>query len=163
MYKNSFFDRRNLTLWAIYIIQFTKTTFSWFKITQYACDYDNLAPDGCTQYYFGATTDIVRTYNYEGETHLADQDQLICIRYVLKTNYLVLYNDLIFFIVLRYNKSAIWKVSYYLFFMNLEGSVDIAEYAGQRLTTAILRRVAISLAPQVRVECTFIFTVDDML
>ena len=47
--------------------------------------------------------------------------------------------------------------------MNLEGSVDIAEYAGQRLTTVILRRVAICLAPQVRAECRFIFTVDNVL
>ena len=47
--------------------------------------------------------------------------------------------------------------------MNLEENVDIAEYAGQRLTTVILRQVAICLAQQVRVESTFIFTVDDIL
>ena len=50
-----------------------------------------------------------------------------------------------------------------LFFMNLEGSVDIAEYAGRRLTTAILRRVAICLAQRVRVECTFVLIVDNIL
>ncbi|CAB4068943.1 unnamed protein product [Lepeophtheirus salmonis] len=27
------------------------------KITQYSCDFDNLAPDGCTQYFFGSKTD----------------------------------------------------------------------------------------------------------
>ena len=47
--------------------------------------------------------------------------------------------------------------------MNLEENVDIAEYAGQRLTTVILRRVAICLAQRVRVECTFVLTVDNIL
>ena len=70
---------------------------------------------------------------------------------------------LIILINLKYNKSAIGKFSCYFFFMNLEGSVGIAEYAGQRLTTVILRRVAICLAPQVRAECRFIFTVDNVL
>ena len=52
------------------------------QITQYDCNYNNLAPDGCTQYYWGATSDVVRTYNF-GNTpgrHLADQNQNICIR-----------------------------------------------------------------------------------
>ena len=47
--------------------------------------------------------------------------------------------------------------------MNLEENVDIAEYAGQRLTTVILRRVAICLAQRVRVECAFVLTVDNIL
>lgn len=50
------------------------------KITQYSCDYPNLAPDGCTQYYFGASSDTVQTYNFAGSQHLANQDQNICIR-----------------------------------------------------------------------------------
>ncbi|XP_059097782.1 uncharacterized protein LOC131892064 [Tigriopus californicus] len=50
------------------------------KITQYSCDYPNLAPDGCTQYYFGTTSDTVQTYNFAGGQHLANQDQSICIR-----------------------------------------------------------------------------------
>lgn len=50
------------------------------KVTQYACDYKNLAPDGCTQYFFGATTDIIQTYNFGNGRHLADQNQNICIR-----------------------------------------------------------------------------------
>ena len=51
-------------------------------MTQYSCDYDNLAPQGCTQYFFGAqkTTDIVKTFNYDGGVHLADQNQQICVR-----------------------------------------------------------------------------------
>ena len=51
-----------------------------YQITQYDCDYENLPPDGCTQYFYGATTDIVQTYNFDGGLHLADQDQNICIR-----------------------------------------------------------------------------------
>ena len=51
-----------------------------FQITQYDCNYDNLAPDGCTQYFWGETTDLVKTYNFDGGFHLAEQDQNICIR-----------------------------------------------------------------------------------
>ena len=56
--------------------------FSCIKITQYDCDYNNLAPDGCTQYFWGATSDVVRTYNFQNDParHLADQNQNICIR-----------------------------------------------------------------------------------
>eukprot|EP00095_Tigriopus_kingsejongensis_P001226 maker-scaffold160_size295910-snap-gene-0.8 protein:Tk01226 transcript:maker-scaffold160_size295910-snap-gene-0.8-mRNA-1 annotation:"PREDICTED: uncharacterized protein LOC100161421" len=50
------------------------------KVTQYSCDYKNLAPDGCTQYFFGPSTDSVQTYNFDGGRHLADQNQNICIR-----------------------------------------------------------------------------------
>jgi len=50
------------------------------KVTQYACDYSNLAPSGCTQYYFGATTASVQTYNFAGGQHLANQRQQICVR-----------------------------------------------------------------------------------
>ncbi|TRY79933.1 hypothetical protein TCAL_13834, partial [Tigriopus californicus] len=50
------------------------------KVTQYACDFKNLAPEGCTQYHFGASTDIIQTYNFAGGRHLADQNQNICIR-----------------------------------------------------------------------------------
>ena len=56
--------------------------FSCNKVTQYDCDYNNLAPDGCTQYFWGATSDVVRTYNFQNDParHLADQNQNICIR-----------------------------------------------------------------------------------
>ena len=50
------------------------------KITQYSCDYDNLAPKGCTQYHFGESTGLVRTFNYQGGVHLANQNQAICVR-----------------------------------------------------------------------------------
>merc|ERR1711971_124357 len=56
-------------------------TRSWtIEITQYDCNYDNLAPDGCTLYFFGATQDLVKTYNFDGGQHLASQDRNICVR-----------------------------------------------------------------------------------
>ena len=51
------------------------------KVTQYSCDYNNLAPQGCDQYYFGSTaTGTVKTFNYDGGYHLANQHQHICVR-----------------------------------------------------------------------------------
>ena len=52
----------------------------YFQVTQYSCDFPNLAPDGCTQWYFGSTTAQVQSYNFDGGQHLANQDQNICIR-----------------------------------------------------------------------------------
>ena len=65
--KNAFLDR--------IIVQ-----INYFQVTQYSCDYPNLAPDGCTQYFFGETTGTVQSYNFEGGTHLANQNQNMCIR-----------------------------------------------------------------------------------
>lgn len=56
-------------------------TRQWsIKVSQYSCNYENLAPQGCTQYYFGSTVDTVRTYNWNGGYHLANQNQQICVR-----------------------------------------------------------------------------------
>ncbi len=33
-------------------------------MSQYPCDYPNLAPSGCTQYFFGTQSGTIRTYNY---------------------------------------------------------------------------------------------------
>ena len=56
-------------------------TRTWsIRVTQYDCSYSNLAPQGCTQYFYGATSGLVRTYNFDGGIHLADQDQNICVR-----------------------------------------------------------------------------------
>ena len=49
-------------------------------MTQYSCDFDNLAPDGCTQYFFGSNSQTIQTFNFDGGSQLADQDQNICIR-----------------------------------------------------------------------------------
>jgi len=50
------------------------------KVTQYDCCYDNLAPAGCTQYFFGSDSQSVQTFNYDGGQHLANQNQQICVR-----------------------------------------------------------------------------------
>ena len=51
------------------------------KVTQYSCDYNNLAPQGCDQYYFGSgATGTVKTFNYDAGRHLANQHQHICVR-----------------------------------------------------------------------------------
>ena len=39
-----------------------------------------MAPKGCTQYYFGSNTGSVKTFNFDGNQHLANQHQAICIR-----------------------------------------------------------------------------------
>ena len=49
-------------------------------VTQFPCDYENLAPSGCTQFFFGLTTDSVKTFNFDGGQHLSDQNQRICVR-----------------------------------------------------------------------------------
>ena len=53
------------------------------KITQYACDFVNLAPLGCDQYFYGATAGYIQSFNYQNKKHLALQSQDICIRYNL--------------------------------------------------------------------------------
>lgn len=61
----------------------TTAARSWsIKVTQYSCNFPNLAPTGCDQYFFGANTNMVRTFNYNAGTgyHLANQDQNICVR-----------------------------------------------------------------------------------
>merc|ERR1712186_168185 len=50
------------------------------RITQYECGYENLAPPGCTQYYYGEDSAVFKSYNFDGGYHLADQEQSICIR-----------------------------------------------------------------------------------
>merc|ERR1719415_482368 len=58
-------------------------------VRQYGCDYENLAPKGCDQYYFDNddnnaldTTGTVQSFNFNNGNgrHLANQDQTICIR-----------------------------------------------------------------------------------
>ena len=49
-------------------------------ITQWTVDFNNLAPEGCLQWYFGNMTGVVRSFNFDGGLHLASQDQNICVR-----------------------------------------------------------------------------------
>ncbi|TRY67506.1 hypothetical protein TCAL_11774 [Tigriopus californicus] len=50
------------------------------KIVQLACDDENRAPPGCTQYYYGLNAGTIQTFNYQNEQHLANQRQNVCIR-----------------------------------------------------------------------------------
>ena len=57
---------------------------SWnIRIIQYHCNHGNLAPKSCTEYYFDTKgTGTVSSYNWNNGNgnHLANQNQLICIR-----------------------------------------------------------------------------------
>jgi len=58
-------------------------TRSWsLKVSQISCFDTNIPPPGCTQYFYGATTGTIQSYNYGATTpyHLANQRQKICIR-----------------------------------------------------------------------------------
>lgn len=59
-----------------------KVTPKWdLTVYQYECGAINLAPPGCTQYFFGPITGQIHSYNYDANTiHLANQNQKICIR-----------------------------------------------------------------------------------
>ena len=43
------------------------------KITQYSCGFPNLAPVGCLQYFYGSPTGVVKSFNFDGGMHLANQ------------------------------------------------------------------------------------------
>ena len=56
---------------------------SWrVRVTQYDAGFENLAPAGCTQYFWNKedSNGVLSSYNYGGGRHLADQKQVICIR-----------------------------------------------------------------------------------
>ena len=51
------------------------------KVTQYSCDSPILAPQGCTQYFYGNEgVGMVQSYNFDGGLHLADQRHTFCVR-----------------------------------------------------------------------------------
>ena len=77
------------------VSEFLKSPFFVIQVTQYSCDFVNLAPEGCVQYYFGSTTGNVQNYNYnEGNgVHLANQDQTICVRYIIKGRFFSIFSD----------------------------------------------------------------------
>lgn len=58
------------------------STRSWsVRVTQLECGSNNLAPAGCTQYFYGDSSGTVSSYNYQGnDYHLADQRQRMCFR-----------------------------------------------------------------------------------
>ncbi|XP_071749656.1 uncharacterized protein [Lepeophtheirus salmonis] len=49
------------------------------KVSQIRNGDISMAPKGCTQYFTG-TKGVVRSYNFQGKTHLARQNQNICVR-----------------------------------------------------------------------------------
>ncbi len=49
-------------------------------VTQHSCDSEARAPNGCTQYFYGSDTGTVKTFNFDGGKHLANQRQTICVR-----------------------------------------------------------------------------------
>ncbi len=55
---------------------------SWeIKVTQYTCEFENRAPTGCTQYFYNtAATGVIKTFNFDGGQHLANQKHKFCIR-----------------------------------------------------------------------------------
>lgn len=62
-------------------IDATLATRSWsIRVTQLECTSQLLAPPGCTQYFYGEDSGTVKTYNYAGARHLANQNQVQCIR-----------------------------------------------------------------------------------
>ena len=59
----------------------TLASRSWsVRVTQYECGSQLLAPPGCTQYFYGDSTGSFQSYNYQGNYHLANQNQNICMR-----------------------------------------------------------------------------------
>merc|ERR1712038_389328 len=51
------------------------------KVSQYTCDFDNLAPSGCTQYFFSENgMGTFQTFNFDGGQHLANQRHKFCFR-----------------------------------------------------------------------------------
>jgi len=56
-------------------------TRSWnMKISQIPCNSEYAAPSGCTQYFFGASSGKINSFNWAGGTQLANQQQSICFR-----------------------------------------------------------------------------------
>merc|ERR1712064_164440 len=62
----------------------SSTTRQWnIEVTQFACDYENLAPQGCQQYHFGNNgAGSIESFNFNSGAgiHLANQNHMICIR-----------------------------------------------------------------------------------
>ena len=64
---------------AVGVTDLAARSFS-IKITQFSCDFNNLAPFGCDQYFFGAPNGFVQSFNFQNARHLSRQSQDICIR-----------------------------------------------------------------------------------
>lgn len=57
-------------------------TRAWnIRVTQYDCNHLNAAPTGCLQYFFNQDSKgVLESFNKANNVHLANQNQVICIR-----------------------------------------------------------------------------------
>jgi len=71
-------------LLSFHLADGVSTTRQWaIEVTQFSCDYENLAPQGCLQYHFGNSgAGNVESFNFNAGNgiHLANQNQMICVR-----------------------------------------------------------------------------------
>ena len=69
----------------------TGTTSRKFSImiSQFKNTFVNLAPSGCTQYFFGSDEGTVKSFNFDGNSHLAEQNQVVCVRWI-KSYFMIL-------------------------------------------------------------------------
>ena len=54
------------------------------QVSQYSCSFENLAPVGCTEYFYGSNTGTFESYNYNSGNglHLVNQQHTFCFRWV---------------------------------------------------------------------------------
>ena len=70
-----------MSYFLYYILNQENKYFSLFEVTQLPCGFTNLAPQGCTQWYTGNSgASCFETFNYDNGYHLADQEQIMCVR-----------------------------------------------------------------------------------
>ena len=72
-----------LCLLDLFSIQISLT---FIQLQTFDNDFENKAPTGCTQYYYGETSQGFKTFNYANGVHLANQNQRICFRYIISMN-----------------------------------------------------------------------------
>ena len=61
----------------------TYSQLSHCKVTQIPCGSVLKAPPGCTQYFYGSSgTGYIKTFNFDNNIHLANQNQVACVRFV---------------------------------------------------------------------------------
>lgn len=74
----------------------SKVSRSWsIRVTQFEKGHENLAPSGCTQWFFNVEgVGTIQSYNYAEKVHLADQNQVVCIRREAKKSKICYYADL---------------------------------------------------------------------
>ncbi len=64
---------------AVGLTALATRTYS-IKVNQFSCDFENLAPEGCNQYFYGPGNGIIKSFAFSSGRHLASQNQNICFR-----------------------------------------------------------------------------------